>query len=71
MIFIHSSVPANAFYYYGMRRSRGALYAICIDCDPNKPIFESIDAVNATDDGTNPPVSVIIHPSVLSFSSCG
>ncbi|PBL00289.1 hypothetical protein ARMGADRAFT_1159642 [Armillaria gallica] len=49
-------VPANAFYYYGMRRSRGALYAICIDCDPNKPIFESIDAVNATDDGTNPPV---------------
>ncbi|KAK0433974.1 hypothetical protein EV421DRAFT_1360939 [Armillaria borealis] len=49
-------VPANAFYYYGMRRSRGGLYAICIDCDPNKPIFETIDAVNATDDGTNPPV---------------
>ncbi|KAK0199134.1 hypothetical protein F5146DRAFT_974009 [Armillaria mellea] len=49
-------VPANAFYYYGIRRSLGGLYAICIDCDPNKPVFESIDAVNATDNGSNPPV---------------
>lgn len=48
-------VPANAFYYYAIRRCCGGLYAICIDCDPNKPIFESIDAVNATDDGKNPP----------------
>ncbi|KAK0481437.1 hypothetical protein IW261DRAFT_1562739 [Armillaria novae-zelandiae] len=48
-------VPANAFYYYGMLRCCGGRYAICIDCDPNKPVFESIDAVNVTDDGKNPP----------------
>ncbi|ESK96151.1 hypothetical protein Moror_7292 [Moniliophthora roreri MCA 2997] len=48
--------PANAFYYYGIPRSRGGRYAICIDCDPNNPNFVSIDGVNTTDDGRNPPV---------------
>ncbi|KAK0194610.1 hypothetical protein F5146DRAFT_444345 [Armillaria mellea] len=49
---------ANAFYYYGMGRCCGGLYAICIDCDFDSPTssFESIDAVNRTDDGKNPPV---------------
>ncbi|KAJ3895747.1 hypothetical protein GG344DRAFT_72750 [Lentinula edodes] len=49
-------IPANAVYYYGIRRCCGGLYAICVDCDPNNPIFETIDAVNSTDDGKNPPV---------------
>ncbi|KAK0498988.1 hypothetical protein EDD18DRAFT_1350422 [Armillaria luteobubalina] len=49
---------ANAFYYYGIRRCCGGWYAICIDCDFDSPTasFESIDAVNITDDGKNPPV---------------
>ncbi|KAK0484508.1 hypothetical protein IW261DRAFT_1560157 [Armillaria novae-zelandiae] len=49
---------ANAFYYYGIRRCCGGWYAICIDCDFDSPTnsFESIDAVNTTDDGLNPPV---------------
>ena len=48
--------PANAFYYFGIPRCCGGLYAICIDCDPNSPNFIEIDAVNASDDGQNPPV---------------
>ncbi|THV06450.1 hypothetical protein K435DRAFT_479079 [Dendrothele bispora CBS 962.96] len=32
--------PANAFYYYGMSGPQGGQYAICIDCDPNKPEFK-------------------------------
>ncbi|KAK0219640.1 hypothetical protein EDD85DRAFT_334519 [Armillaria nabsnona] len=47
---------ANAFYYYGIRRCCGGLYAICIDCDFDSPNFEPIDALNRTDDGKNPPV---------------
>ncbi|KAF9022629.1 hypothetical protein BDZ89DRAFT_1070573 [Hymenopellis radicata] len=50
--------PANAFYYFGIPRCCGGLYAICIDCDPNAPIFIDIDAVNRTDDGKNPPVAL-------------
>ncbi|KAL0061524.1 hypothetical protein AAF712_011667 [Marasmius tenuissimus] len=49
-------VPAVAFRYYGMLRSKGGFYGICIDCDPNQPNFQNIDAVNTTDDGKNPPV---------------
>ncbi|KAK0207227.1 hypothetical protein IW262DRAFT_1536737 [Armillaria fumosa] len=49
-------VEANAFYHYGIRRCCGALYAICVDCDPQNPKFEIIDAVNSSDDGKNPPV---------------
>ncbi|KAF5345165.1 hypothetical protein D9758_009661 [Tetrapyrgos nigripes] len=51
-------VPANAFYYYGMKRSNGARYGICIDdpiCDPASPIVV-IDALDCSDDGHNPPV---------------
>ncbi|KAK1226061.1 hypothetical protein PQX77_010976 [Marasmius sp. AFHP31] len=50
--------PAIAFHYFGMRRSGGGLYEICIDCDPGNPSFETIDALNATDDGKNPPVAL-------------
>ncbi|KAL0570193.1 hypothetical protein V5O48_011767 [Marasmius crinis-equi] len=48
--------PAIAFYYLGIQRSRGGLYSICIDCDPNAPNFEKVNGVNRTDDGKNPPV---------------
>ncbi|KAK7464436.1 hypothetical protein VKT23_006604 [Stygiomarasmius scandens] len=47
--------PANAFYYYAFKRSGGGLYAICIDCDPNNPNFEKIDALGP-DDGKEAPV---------------
>ncbi|KAL1720912.1 hypothetical protein EV715DRAFT_288834 [Schizophyllum commune] len=47
--------PAVAFYYFGMKRSGGGLYKICIDCDPNDRVFTDVDAYNATDDGHNPP----------------
>ena len=47
---------AVAFYYYGIPRCCGGYYAICVDCDPNNPIFTHIDAVNTSDDGQNPPV---------------
>ncbi|KAK1226066.1 hypothetical protein PQX77_010981 [Marasmius sp. AFHP31] len=49
-------VPAIAFHYFGMLRSNGGLYGICIDCDPNGLNFQTIDAFNTTDDGKNPPV---------------
>ncbi|KAL1726865.1 hypothetical protein EV714DRAFT_286917 [Schizophyllum commune] len=47
--------PATGFYYYGMLRSGGGLYLICIDCDPNDRLWDRIDAHNASDDGRNPP----------------
>ncbi|KAJ8084853.1 hypothetical protein PM082_003630 [Marasmius tenuissimus] len=48
--------PAVAFYYYGLRRARGGLYGICIDCDPENMRFETVDALDRSDDGQNPPV---------------
>ncbi|PPQ71573.1 hypothetical protein CVT24_006428 [Panaeolus cyanescens] len=48
--------PAVAFFYYGMQRSNGGLYGICVDCDPNNPNWVQIDALNPADDGQNPPV---------------
>lgn len=48
-------VPAIAFYYYGIGRCCGGLYGICIDCYPDRPNYTSIDALNQTDDGGNPP----------------
>ncbi|KAF9004449.1 hypothetical protein BDZ89DRAFT_1145651 [Hymenopellis radicata] len=47
--------PANAFYYYGIPRCCGANYSICVDCYPDAPQFTTIDALNVTDDGHNPP----------------
>ncbi|KAK0484506.1 hypothetical protein IW261DRAFT_1456995 [Armillaria novae-zelandiae] len=47
---------ANAFYYYGIPRCCGGMYAICIDCDFDSPNFEPIDGVNRSDDGQNPPI---------------
>ncbi|KAK1217110.1 hypothetical protein PQX77_020256 [Marasmius sp. AFHP31] len=51
-------MPAVAFHYFGMLRPAGGLYGICIDCDPNGPNFQTIDAINITDDGKNPPVAL-------------
>jgi hypothetical protein len=50
-------VAAVGFRFYGMKRSHGALYGICVDCDPNNLIFKDVDAFDATDNGKNPPVS--------------
>ncbi|KAF5345164.1 hypothetical protein D9758_009668 [Tetrapyrgos nigripes] len=55
-------VPANGFYYYGMKRSNGGRYGICIDdpiCDPASPIV--IDALDRSDDGHNPPTLLFFH----------
>ncbi|KAJ8084799.1 hypothetical protein PM082_003576 [Marasmius tenuissimus] len=48
--------PAIALYYYGLGRAFGGLYGICIDCDPNDMNFETVDALNRSDDGGKPPV---------------
>ncbi|KAJ7430722.1 hypothetical protein B0H11DRAFT_2263057 [Mycena galericulata] len=48
--------PATAFFYFGMKRCCGASYLICIDCDPNHPQYITINAVDPTDNGQNPPV---------------
>ncbi|KAL0061503.1 hypothetical protein AAF712_011646 [Marasmius tenuissimus] len=53
----HLPEPAIAFRYYGLRPSQGGLYRICIDCGAGGDRqFEIIDALNASSDGTNPPV---------------
>ncbi|THV06457.1 hypothetical protein K435DRAFT_789310 [Dendrothele bispora CBS 962.96] len=57
--------PANAFYYYGMMRSGGGLYAICVDCDPNNPVFTNIDALGP-DDGKELP-SLLFSKTFDSF----
>ncbi|KAK7464409.1 hypothetical protein VKT23_006576 [Stygiomarasmius scandens] len=49
-------VLANAFYYYGLKRSKGGLYAICVDCDPEHPQFLEVDAFDPSDKGDSPPV---------------
>jgi len=48
--------PATDFFYFGIKRCCGGLYYICIDCDPNKPEYITINAVDPTDNGQNPPV---------------
>ncbi|KAK7464501.1 hypothetical protein VKT23_006670 [Stygiomarasmius scandens] len=53
---VNIAAPANAFYYYGMKRSNGGLYAICIDCDPYKPQYTFIDALDTQDKGDGLPV---------------
>lgn len=50
------AVAAIGFSYFGIQRSHGGLYGVCIDCTPGAPNFVSIDAFNATDNGANPPV---------------
>ncbi|KAJ6547657.1 hypothetical protein B0H19DRAFT_278257 [Mycena capillaripes] len=48
--------PATEFFYFGIKRCCGGSYLICVDCDPNNRRFETIDAVDPTDNGENPPV---------------
>ncbi|KAK1217108.1 hypothetical protein PQX77_020254 [Marasmius sp. AFHP31] len=50
--------PAVAFQYYGIPRSHGGLYGICIDCDPDNQHFQTIDGLNFSDDGKNPPIAL-------------
>lgn len=45
-----------ALYYFGLRRSDGAFYQACADCAPVNPTFDTIDALNISDDGHNSPV---------------
>ncbi|KAK0447083.1 hypothetical protein EV421DRAFT_1928590 [Armillaria borealis] len=52
------SDPANAFFYYGIRRCYGGKWAICINCNPADPNFEFINAVKPLDDGKN--LSIIL-----------
>ncbi|PPR08005.1 hypothetical protein CVT24_003756 [Panaeolus cyanescens] len=61
--------PAVAFFYYGMQRSNGGLYGICVDCDPNNPNWVSIDALNRSDNGKNPPASSTATSTGTSVSS--
>ncbi|KAK1229299.1 hypothetical protein PQX77_007644 [Marasmius sp. AFHP31] len=51
-------VPAIAFHYFGIGRSRGGLYGICIDCDAENPRFQNVDGLNVSDNGRNPPVAL-------------
>ncbi|KAJ7343396.1 hypothetical protein DFH08DRAFT_872597 [Mycena albidolilacea] len=48
--------PATEFFYFGIKRCCGGSYLICIDCDPNNRQFETINGVDTSDDGKNPPV---------------
>ncbi|THU88081.1 hypothetical protein K435DRAFT_969648 [Dendrothele bispora CBS 962.96] len=54
---IHPSTePARAFFYYGMKRSNGGLYHICIDgCGTGSLDSVDIDALDLFDNGQNPP----------------
>ncbi|KAF5362759.1 hypothetical protein D9758_011684 [Tetrapyrgos nigripes] len=59
-------VPANAFYFYGMKRSDGAKYVACIDespCDPANPNSLPIDAFDplANNFSNDPPVLLFSH----------
>ncbi|THV06451.1 hypothetical protein K435DRAFT_848937 [Dendrothele bispora CBS 962.96] len=48
--------PARAFFYYGMKRSNGGLYHICIDgCGTGSLDSVDIDALDRSDNGQNPP----------------
>ncbi|KAJ7172388.1 hypothetical protein C8R46DRAFT_1085767 [Mycena filopes] len=50
--------PSTTFPFCVLARCCGGSYLICIDCDPNNRQFETIDAVNRTDDGQNPPITL-------------
>ncbi|KAJ7111526.1 hypothetical protein C8R43DRAFT_961986 [Mycena crocata] len=49
-----SSIPF--FISASMKRCCGGSYLICIDCDPNDRKFITINAVDTSDNGQNPPV---------------
>ncbi|KAF5356874.1 hypothetical protein D9756_006869 [Leucocoprinus leucothites] len=50
-------VPGVAFHYFGLKRNAGGRYGICVDCNPNKDRFDTVDGLNETDtDESNPPV---------------
>jgi len=49
--------PIYAFYLFGMKRSTGSFYQICIDCNPDAQYqnFLNVDAYDQTDDGNRAP----------------
>ncbi|KAH8824992.1 hypothetical protein DL96DRAFT_1611569 [Flagelloscypha sp. PMI_526] len=49
-------VAAKGIQIWGIKRSHGGKYGICIDCELTAPVFIDIDGFNSTDDGHNPPV---------------
>ncbi|KAL0061502.1 hypothetical protein AAF712_011645 [Marasmius tenuissimus] len=51
-------MPAIAFHYYGVPRSGGALYGICIDCEPNNMRFQDVDALDTLGNGLGPSVAL-------------
>ncbi|KAJ8084837.1 hypothetical protein PM082_003614 [Marasmius tenuissimus] len=52
-------IPAVAFHYFGMLCSTGGLYGICIDCDPNEPNFQDVDALKTAENNeTHLPVAL-------------
>ncbi|KAJ8084807.1 hypothetical protein PM082_003584 [Marasmius tenuissimus] len=51
-------IPAIAFYYYGVPRKNGALYGICIDCEPNNMRFQDVDALDTLGNGLGPSVAL-------------
>ncbi|KAF5348339.1 hypothetical protein D9758_010891 [Tetrapyrgos nigripes] len=60
-------VPANAFYYYGMKRPDGAKYVVYIDgpipCDPRSPNALPIDAFDPSANvfSNDPPVLIFSY----------
>ncbi|KZP00723.1 hypothetical protein CALVIDRAFT_552454 [Calocera viscosa TUFC12733] len=49
-------VAASGFVWYGFQRSDAGLYQICFDCDGNNPIQATVDALNTTSTGSDPPI---------------
>ncbi|KAJ7905595.1 hypothetical protein B0H14DRAFT_3542630 [Mycena olivaceomarginata] len=54
--YVRIAAPATEFFYFGVKRCCGGSYLICIDCDPDDRQFETINAVDTSDDGRTPPV---------------
>ncbi|KAL0061517.1 hypothetical protein AAF712_011660 [Marasmius tenuissimus] len=52
-------IPAIAFHYFGIIRSRGGLYGICVDCDPEEPNFQDVDALKTAENNeTHLPIAL-------------
>ncbi|KZT52957.1 hypothetical protein CALCODRAFT_520373 [Calocera cornea HHB12733] len=67
------SVAASGFSWFGFQRSDAGLYTICIDCDGSNPMQATVDALNTTSTGNDPPIALYstsldmgIHTVVIS-----
>ena len=63
-----SLVAAIGFFYYGIKRSQGGLYGICIDCTPGAPNFIPVDAFNASATSVSLPVRTAILVFIASLA---